>query len=66
MWLIYQISEIIIKLCLSRCFLAEEYDDFLNEFLTTADAVFDTPLIQFEDFSNHTAFALLNKFEGLD
>lgn len=41
---------------------AAEYDELVAEFVTAAEVVFPGLLLQFEDFSNRNAFALLRRY----
>lgn len=40
----------------------EDYDGLIEEFVEAAQTVFPGVIIQFEDFANHNAFRLLNRY----
>ena len=42
----------------------KEYDDLVDEFVWAVQKVFPKALLQFEDFANHNAFRLLEKYRG--
>ena len=42
----------------------KEYDEFVEEFVRAATETFDGPLIQWEDFGNHNAFTLLQRYRN--
>jgi len=42
--------------------VGQEYDELIEEFFTATKEIFPKAVIQLEDFANHNAFRLLNKY----
>ena len=47
-----------------RRLVGQEYDDFIEEFMRAVTTRFPDVLVQFEDFANHHAFALLERYRN--